>query len=103
MVTQWGMSHLGPLTFGRRDEQVFLGKELAVHQDYSEKTAIEIDQAVHEIVMECYKKAWSILETNMDGLKRLADALLERETLVTEEIDEILGPRPQLPDKTFAA
>lgn len=99
MVTQWGMSRMGPLTFGRRDEQVFLGKELAVHQDYSEKTAIEIDKAVHDIVMECYKKAWDILETNMDGLKLLADALLERETLVTEEIDEILGPRPQLPAK----
>ena len=99
MVTQWGMSHLGPLTFGRRDEQVFLGKELAVHQDYSEETAIKIDQAVYDIVMECYKKARSILETNLDGLKLLADALLERETLVTEEIDEILGPRPQLPDK----
>ncbi len=99
MVTQWGMSHMGPLTFGRRDEQVFLGKELAVHQDYSEKTAIEIDQAVHDIVMECYKKAHDILETNLDGLKLLADALLERETLVTEEIDEILGPRPQLPAK----
>ena len=99
MVTQWGMSHMGPLTFGRRDEQVFLGKELAVHQDYSEKTAIEIDKAVHDIVMECYKKARDILETNMDGLKLLADALLERETLVTEEIDEILGPRPQLPAK----
>ncbi len=99
MVTQWGMSHMGPLTFGRRDEQVFLGKELAVHQDYSEKTAIEIDKAVHDIVMECYKKARDILETNMEGLKLLADALLERETLVTEEIDEILGPRPQLPAK----
>ena len=99
MVTQWGMSHMGPLTFGRRDEQVFLGKELAVHQDYSEKTAIEIDKAVHDIVMECYKKARNILETNLDGLKLLADALLERETLVTEEIDEILGPRPQLPAK----
>ena len=97
MVTQWGMSHMGPLTFGRRDEQVFLGKELAVHQDYSEKTAIEIDQAVNDIVMECYKKARDILETNLGGLKLLADALLERETLVTEEIDEILGPRPQLP------
>ena len=101
MVTQWGMSHMGPLTFGRRDEQVFLGKELAVHQDYSEKTAIEIDQAVHDIVMECYKKARDILETNLDGLKLLADALLERETLVTEEIDEILGPRPQLPVQTI--
>ncbi len=102
MVTQWGMSRLGPLTFGRRDEQVFLGKELAVHKDYSEKTAIEIDQAVQEIVMECYHKAKSILETNIDGLKLLADALLERETLVTEEIDEILGPRPELPEKTVA-
>ena len=99
MVTQWGMSHMGPLTYGRRDEQVFLGKELSVHQDYSEKTAIEIDKAVHDIVTECYNKARQILETNIEGLKLLADALLERETLVTEDIDEILGPRPQLPTK----
>jgi cell division protease FtsH len=99
MVTQWGMSHMGPLTYGKRDEQVFLGKELSVHQDYSEKTAIEIDRAVHDIVTECYKKARDILETNLEGLKLLADALLERETLVTEDIDEILGPRPQLPVK----
>jgi cell division protease FtsH len=101
MVTQWGMSHMGPLTFGKRDEQVFLGKELAIHQDYSEKTAIEIDKAVHDIVTECYRKSHDILETNLDGLKLLADALLERETLVTEDIDEILGPRPQLPAKTI--
>lgn len=99
MVTQWGMSHMGPLTYGRRDEQVFLGKELSVHQDYSEKTAIEIDKAVHDIVTDCYNKAREILETNLEGLKLLADALLERETLVTEEIDDILGPRPQLPVK----
>ena len=99
MVTQWGMSHLGPLTFGRRDEQVFLGKELGVHQDYSEETAIAIDKAVHDIVTDCYKKARNILETNLEGLKLLADALLERETLVTEDIDEILGPRPQLPSR----
>ena len=99
MVTQWGMSHMGPLTYGKRDEQVFLGKELAMHQDYSEETAVEIDKAVHDIVTECYKKARDILETNLDGLKLLADALLERETLVTEDIDEILGPRPQLPAK----
>ena len=100
MVTQWGMSHMGPLTYGRRDEQVFLGKELSVHQDYSEKTAIEIDKAVHDIVTECYKKAWDILETNLEGLKLLADALLERETLVTEEIDEILGPPTPIAFKT---
>ena len=91
--------HGTPSLLGDATKQVFLGKELAVHQDYSEKTAIEIDQAVHDIVMECYKKARNILETNLDGLKLLADALLERETLVTEEIDEILGPRPQLPAK----
>ena len=99
MVTQWGMSHMGPLTYGKRDEQIFLGKELAMHQDYSEETAVEIDKAVHDIVTECYKKARDILETNLEGLKLLADALLERETLVTEDIDEILGPRPQLPAK----
>ena len=87
----------GPPHFRRRDEQVFLGKELAVHQDYSEKTAIEIDKAVHDIVMECYKKARDILETNLDGLKLLADALLERETLVTEEIDEISDPDLNFP------
>lgn len=102
MVTQWGMSPMGPLTFGRRDEQVFLGKELAVHKDYSEQTAIAIDKAVHDIVMECYQKAKEILETNLEGLKKLADALLERETLITEEIEEILGPRPQLPAKSFS-
>ncbi len=99
MVTQWGMSPLGPLAFGRRDEQVFLGKELAVHQDYSEETAIAIDKAVFDIIMECYEKAKEIIETNLEGLKLLADALLERETLITEEIEEILGPRPQLPAK----
>lgn len=99
MVTRWGMSPLGPLTYGRRDEQIFLGKELAVHQDYSEQTAIAIDKAVHDIVMDCYDRAKDIIETNLDGLKHLADALLERETLITEEIEEILGPRPQLPTK----
>ena len=97
MVTQWGMSELGPLTFGRRDEQIFLGKELSHHQDYSEKTAIEIDQAVHGIIMECYERAKHLLDTNLDGLKKLADALLDRETLVRKEIEDILGPRPPIP------
>jgi cell division protease FtsH len=97
MVTQWGMSELGPLAFGRRDEQVFLGKEIAHHQDYSEKTAIEIDRAVHHIVMECYDKARYLLEMHLDGLKKLADGLLQHETLVLDEIDDILGPRPQMP------
>jgi cell division protease FtsH len=96
MVTQWGMSELGPLSFGRRDEQIFLGKEIAHHKDYSEKTATDIDQAVQRIVMECYDKARSLIEIHLDGLKKLADGLLERETLIGEEIEEILGPRPQV-------
>ena len=95
MVTQWGMSDLGPLSFGRREEQVFLGKEIAHHQDYSDKTAIEIDEAVHSIVMDCYNRARHLIETNIDGLKQLADELLKRETLITADIEEILGPRPQ--------
>ena len=96
MVAQWGMSELGPLAFGHREEQVFLGKEIGHHQDYSEKTAIEIDEAVHGIIMECYNRARHLIETNLDKLKKLADGLLDRETLTTEDIEEILGPRPQL-------
>jgi cell division protease FtsH len=95
MVTRWGMSELGPLAFGKRDEQVFLGKEIAHHKDYSEKTAVEIDQAVNQIITNCHGKAKSLLENNLDDLKKLADALLERETLILEEIEDILGPRPE--------
>ena len=95
MVTRWGMSELGPLAFGKRDEQIFLGKEIAHHKDYSEKTAVEIDQAVNQIITNCYQKAKSLLENNIDELKKLADALLERETLILGEIEDILGPRPE--------
>lgn len=95
MVMQWGMSQLGPLAFGKRDEQVFLGKEISHHQDYSESTAIEIDRAVKQIINECYDQARTVVETNLDGLKKLAAGLLEHETLVLSQIEEILGPRPQ--------
>ncbi|MBR54884.1 cell division protein FtsH [Candidatus Poribacteria bacterium] len=95
MVTQWGMSDLGPLAFGKNEQQVFLGKEMAHHKDYSETTALEIDNAVQNIVSDCYDRAKSILTTNLDGLKNLAEELLEKETLVSEEIIDILGPRPQ--------
>ena len=95
MVMQWGMSQLGPLAFGRRDEQVFLGKEISHHQDYSEDTAIEIDRAVKQIINECYDQARTVVETNLDGLKKLAAGLLEHETLALPQIVEILGPRPQ--------
>ena len=95
MVTQWGMSDLGPLAFGKNEQQVFLGKEMAHHKDYSETTALEIDNAVQNIVSHCYDRAKSILTTNLDGLGNLAEELLEKETLVSEEIIDILGPRPQ--------
>jgi cell division protease FtsH len=95
MVMQWGMSQLGPLAFGKRDEQVFLGKEISHHQDYSEDTAIEIDRAVKQIINECYDQARTVVETNLEGLKKLAAGLLEHETLVLSQIEEILGPRPQ--------
>jgi cell division protease FtsH len=100
MVTRWGMSDLGPLVFGKRDEQIFLGKEIAHHKDYSEKTAVEIDQAVSQIITTCYQKAKDLLENNLDELKKLADALLERETLILEEIEDILGPRPEVSGTT---
>ena len=97
MVCEWGMSEkLGPVTFGKREEQIFLGKELARHKDYSEQTALEIDNEVKRIVNECYDRAKRIIQNNMDKLKRLAEALLEKEVLDAKEIEEVLGPRPSL-------
>ncbi len=92
MVCQFGMSErLGPLTFGRKDELVFLGKELATHKEYSEKTAEEIDEEVARIVRECYQEAKTLLSDNIDALHALAQALLEKEVLSADEIDEILS------------
>jgi cell division protease FtsH len=90
MVCEWGMSRLGPLAYGQKDEQIFLGKELVRHKDYSEKTAIEIDNEIKAIVSDCYEKTKKILEDNIDKLHELANALLEKETLSGEEVEEIL-------------
>jgi cell division protease FtsH len=91
MVTEWGMSEkLGPLTFGKKDEQIFLGREIAKHKDYSEKTAEEIDEEVKKIVIRAYEKAKSILKENFDLLEILANALLEKETLDGHDIDRII-------------
>ncbi|MBE0425124.1 MAG: ATP-dependent zinc metalloprotease FtsH [Nitrospirae bacterium] len=91
MVTEWGMSEkLGPLTFGKKDEQIFLGKEIARHKDYSEKTAIEIDEEVKKIVMETYNRAKNLLTENQDMLDALAKALLEKETMDAEEINALI-------------
>ncbi|RMF88460.1 MAG: ATP-dependent metallopeptidase FtsH/Yme1/Tma family protein [Nitrospirae bacterium] len=91
MVCDWGMSEaLGPLSFGKNEEQIFLGREIAQHRDYSEETARRIDEEVRGIVMRGYERARNLLRENFDALKRLAETLLERETLEGEEIDAIL-------------
>jgi cell division protease FtsH len=100
MVTQWGMSEkLGPIAFGERDEQVFLGRDIVQHTEYSEATARLIDEEVKRIVDEAYGRAKRILEERVDILHRIANALLERETLDSAEIKIILegGVLPPLP------
>jgi len=94
MVCEWGMSEkLGPLTFGKREEHIFLGREFARQQDYSEETAVMIDAEVKRIVVDCASRARSILEEQLAKLHRLAKALLEHESLDGEEIARVLaGP-----------
>jgi cell division protease FtsH len=95
MVTEWGMSPLlGPLAFGKKEEQIFLGREISQHRDYSEDTAIQIDREVRRIVEEGYTRAWNCLESNKEGLIRLAEALLEYETLDSLEIKAIIKGQP---------
>ncbi len=87
MVCEWGMSDtLGPLTFGKKEEQIFLGREIAQHQDYSEDTAIRIDQEIKRIVMDNFAKAKTLLEQNRDTLLRIADELLVRESLDADQV-----------------
>jgi cell division protease FtsH len=86
MVCEWGMSELGPITFGKKEEQIFLGREIAQHRDYSEETAIKIDQEVRRIADQGYNTAKRLLEENREKLVRLAETLLERETLDASEI-----------------
>ncbi|MDW8304651.1 MAG: ATP-dependent zinc metalloprotease FtsH [Acidobacteriota bacterium] len=81
MVCEYGMSDLGPLAFGKKEEQIFLGKEIAQHRNYSEDTAIKIDQEVRKIVSEQYERARKIILDNKDTLVRLAEELIKRETL----------------------
>lgn len=91
MVCEWGMSEkMGPLTFGKREEQIFLGREIAQHKDYSEETAIEIDREIRRIIEEALNKAESLLKESEHKLDKLALALLERESLGAQDIKEIL-------------
>jgi cell division protease FtsH len=92
MVCEWGMSaQMGPLSYGKKEEQIFLGREFATHKDYSEETAESIDREVKEIVTHCYEQAKQLLTKHLDLLHRLSTVLLEKEVLNADEIDGIVG------------
>jgi cell division protease FtsH len=104
MVCEWGMSDLGPLTFGKKEEQIFLGREISQHRDYSEDTAIKIDQEVRKLVTSGYEMARQIISDNRDILERIAKALIEREVLDAVELrmlvdGQSLPPVPPPPSK----
>src|SRR5438874_6950406 len=95
MVCEWGMSDsMGPLTFGKKEEQIFLGREIAQHQDYSEDTALKIDHEVKRFVTEAYNRANEILMQHKPRLMEMADALLAHETLDAEQVRRIVAGEP---------
>lgn len=91
MVRSWGMSdNLGPLSYGKNEEQIFLGREIAQHRDYSEETARRIDGEVQVLIQNAYNQSKRLLEENIDVLHKLADALLEKETVLGSELDALI-------------
>jgi cell division protease FtsH len=91
MVCEWGMSdQLGPLSFGEKQEQIFLGREMSKHRNYSEATAVLIDKEIHKFVNDGYDCAKKILEEHFELLKVIADALLLRESLNGDELDQLI-------------
>jgi cell division protease FtsH len=90
MVRNWGMSELGPLSYAKGEEPVFLGREISQHRDYSETTAQKIDEQIHKLINLSYKHAKQVLEGNLDILHKLADLLLEKETVLGKELDELI-------------
>jgi cell division protease FtsH len=104
MIRSWGMSEdLGPLSYAKGEEQVFLGREIAQHRDYSEATAQKIDEEINKLIKNSYGRAQSVLKENLDILHKLAEILLEKETVMGKELDELihsLRPGIKLPSKT---
>jgi cell division protease FtsH len=102
MVRSWGMSEkLGPLSFAKDEEQVFLGREIAQHRDYSEETARQIDKEINNLVMRAYERARAVLTEHLDVLHKLAEALLEKETISGAELDALIRqvrPDVELPE-----
>jgi cell division protease FtsH len=93
MVCDWGMSPMGPMSFGKKEEQIFLGRELAMHKDYSEETARRIDSEIGQIVSACYDTAKKILSENLQILHHLSEELIKREVLNSEDLDAIISGR----------
>ena len=103
MVCEYGMSRLGPLTFGKKEEQIFLGREIAQHRDFSEETARQIDLEVRRLIDEAYQTAHSIVESNKDPMHRIAAALLERETIDAEEVRMLIEGKELPPLRSILA
>ena len=104
MVRSWGMSEeLGPLSYAKGEEQIFLGREIAQHRDYSEETAKKIDQEVNALIDKAYNQARNVLKEHIDILHKLAELLLEKETVMGTELDELIhSMKPEFklpPDK----
>ena len=96
MVCEWGMSkRLGPLTFGKKDSEIFLGRDITTHKDYSEETAVAIDQEIRKIVETAQQQAETIIQEHTDQLEALTAELLKREVLAGNEIDRILSRKPR--------
>ncbi len=104
MVCEWGMSDaMGPLTFGKKEEQIFLGREIAQHQDYSEDTALKIDQEVKRFVTDNYQRAHRLLSESKETLIKIADALLAREVLDAEQVKRLAAGLPLDEPQSVAA
>ena len=103
MVCEYGMSRLGPLTFGKKEEQIFLGREIAQHRDFSEETARQIDLEVRRLIDEAYQSAHAIVESHGDAMHRIAAALLERETIDAEEVKMLIEGQELPPLRSILA
>ena len=97
MVCEWGMSEMGPLSYGKKEEQIFLGREIAQHRDYSEETALKIDEQVRQMVDTQFQRARKLIEDNHDAMVRIAEALLERESLDGPEVKALIDGQPLRP------
>jgi cell division protease FtsH len=103
MVCEYGMSRLGPLTFGKKEEQIFLGREISQHRDFSEETARQIDLEVRRLIDEAYQSAHGLVESNAEAMHRIAAALLERETIDAEEMRMLLEGKALPPMRSALA